>query len=100
MKLNLFGFLLIFTFSCQQQKKSEVIKTYPPYIIESFTKGCTKDAQDNIEQTLLCSCLIEKIQEEYPIDTYLKIGENGSGKEWDKLQDFMLKTGKKCLTKE
>jgi hypothetical protein len=60
-------------------------------------KGCTRDAQDNIERTLLCSCLIEKIQEEYPIDTYLEIGKKGSGKEWGGLQDFIIKTSKECL---
>ncbi len=100
MKLKLFGFILIFSFSCQQDKKTEEINSYPPYIIESFMKGCTQDAQGNIERTLLCSCLIEKIQEEYPIDTYLEIGKNGNGKDWDELQDFMFKASKECLTQK
>lgn len=99
LKLKLIGFSIIIASSCGEDK-SKSSNVYPPYIIESFMKGCTEDSPNNIEQTLLCSCLMEKIQEEYTVEEYLEIGKQGVGQEWDRLQDFMLKASKDCLTQK
>jgi len=48
--------------------------TYPPRLIQGFMEGCTKGRNfEGVNMQSVCSCSINKIQNEYPLDEFMVI---------------------------
>jgi len=93
---------LVAVLGCNDKNKKDVEtkveKGYPPYIIKSFMNGCSEDStHPDVTQTLICSCLMEKIQIKYTLDEYLKLSKEQSGANWDAYQMFLTKEAEICI---
>jgi hypothetical protein len=92
----------LFSFSCNQTQKNdkkELKKNeYPAYIIKSFMDGCLDDnSNPDVTQTLVCSCLMEKIQSKYTLEEYLELSKEQHGSKWDDYQIFLNKAAEECI---
>ena len=98
----IFSFVGLFIFSCNNPdnkiKNHAVKNEYPAYIIKSFMDGCLKDnSNPAVTQTLICSCLIEKIQRKYTVAQFNELGRLQKGPDWDKYQIFLNKAAEECI---
>ena len=80
----LFPFVGLLILSCNNTDnkiKSYAVKNeYPAYIIKSFMDGCLEDNPNpDVTQTLICSCLMEKIQSKYTLEEYLELSKEQHG---------------------
>lgn len=103
MKVKIFITIICFViFGCND--KSKKVKThsvnneYPAYIIKSFMDGCSNDnSNPDVTQTLICSCLIEKIQKKYTLEEYLELSKEKHGSKWDEYQIFLNNAAEDCI---
>jgi hypothetical protein len=79
--------------------KDQMVKNdYPAYIIKSFMDGCLEDnSNSEVTQTLICSCLMDKIQCKYTLEEYLELSKEQHGSKWDDYQIFLNKAAEECL---
>ena len=86
---------ILFIFSCNTSENNKIFKNkneYPAYIVKSFMDGCLEDnTNPGVTQTLICSCLIEKIQSKYKLEEYLELSKEQHGLKWDEYQLFLQK---------
>ena len=91
-------------FSCnnsENKTKSNTLENhYPAYIIKAFMDGCLENKPEpKVTQTLICSCLMEKIQSKYSIDEYLELSNEQHGSKWDEYQIFLNQAAADCISK-
>jgi len=79
-------------------EKETFIHEYPAYVTASFMDGCVEESSSlDISQTIICSCLIEKIQKEYTFKEFEDLAEFQRDAEWDKYQKFRDQAVKECI---
>ena len=60
--------------------------------------GCAEDnPHPDISQTMICSCLIEKIQSKYTLQEYNEISKSQEGKKFEEYQLFLNKAAEECI---
>ena len=79
--------------------KDQMVKNdYPAYIIKSFMDGCMEDkSNSDVTQTLICSCLIEKIQSKYTVEQFNELGKFQNGTKWEEYQQFLNIAAEECI---
>lgn len=97
-----FAIICVVIFGCNDRSnklKNDIVKNeYPAYIIKSFMDGCLEDNPNpDVTQTLICSCLMEKIQSKYTLEEYLEISKEQHGSKWDDYQIFVNKAAEECI---
>lgn len=60
--------------------------------------GCLGDnSNPSVSQTLICSCLMDKIQKKYTVEQFKELSELQNGAKLDEYQDFLNKATEECL---
>lgn len=97
-----FAIICVAILGCNDRSKKveeqKVKNNYPAYIIKSFMNGCLEDNPNpDVTQTLICSCLMEKIQNKYTLEEYLELSKEQHGSKWDDYQIFLNKAAEECI---
>lgn len=97
-----FAIIFVVILGCNDRSKKvkdqKVKNDYPAYIIKSFMNGCLEDNPNpDVPQTLICSCLMEKIQSKYTLEEYLELSKEQHGSKWDEYQIFLNKAAEECI---
>ena len=103
MKKKIFFVIICFVIlGCNDRSKKlknhSVKNEYPAHIIKSFMDGCLEDNPNpDVTQTLICSCLMEKIQRKYTLEEYLELSKEQHGLKWDEYQIFLNNAAEECM---
>jgi hypothetical protein len=97
-----FAIICVAIFGCNDSskkvKEQKLKNDYPAYIIKSFMNGCLEDNPNpDVTQTLICSCLMEKIQRKYTLEEFLELSKEQHGSQWDDYQIFLNKAAEECI---
>jgi len=97
-----FAIICVVILGCNDRSKKlkdQMVKNdYPAYIIKSFMDGCLEDnSNPEVTQTLICSCLIEKIQSKYTLEQFNELSGEQKGAKWDEYQQFLNKAAEECI---
>jgi hypothetical protein len=98
--LSIFSCVILSSCNSSSNKKDDtsIKHDYPAYIIKSFIDGCTEENPNpDISQTMICSCIIEKIQTKYTLEEYNEISKSQNGTKWDEYQQFLYKAAEECI---